>query len=133
MRLTISTQGNTDIIDITEKVIETIEKGKVSEGIVNIFVKGSTAAITTIESDKNLYDDLREVLEKIIPQDKDWRHHKTWGDNNGAAHLRAALIGPSLSVPIVDGQLVLGTWQRIVLLDFDTVPRNREIIINILS
>lgn len=131
--LTFQTRGNTDIVDITDQIIKTVEKNKIKNGIVSLFVKGSTASLTTIEADKNLYEDLRVALEEIIPMKRDWRHHRTWGDDNGGSHLRASLIGPSLTIPIVDGKLTLGTWQKIVLIDFDTSPRQREVYINCLS
>lgn len=131
--LSFQTKGNTDIIDITDRVSEVVEKEKIKDGIVNIFIKGSTAAVTTIETDENLYEDLREVLEEIIPMKKEWQHHQTWGDDNGGAHLRAAIFGPSISIPIINGKLSLGTWQKIVLLDFDTSPRQREVIVSCFS
>ncbi len=133
MILTIATKGHTDIIDITDKISKVVEQEKIKEGVVNIFVKGSTAAVTTIETDENLYDDLRETLDKTIPIDKDWKHHKTWGDDNGGSHLRASIFGPSLTIPINNGQLVLGTWQKIVLIDFDTNSREREVIVTCLA
>jgi secondary thiamine-phosphate synthase enzyme len=133
MILKFNTKGNTDIIDITQKIQEEIENNKIESGSVLIFVKGSTAAITTIESDPNLYQDLREVLEELIPIKRNWKHHQTWNDDNGASHLRASLIGPSLMVPIENSQLILGTWQKIVLIDFDTRPRSREVILKIIS
>src|SRR3972149_9134594 len=102
MILTIHTKGNTDIIDITKEISGVVEKGKVKNGVANVFIKGSTAAITTIEADKNLYEDLKGVLEEIIPMKSNWKHHTTWGDDNGGAHLRATLIGPSISVPIME-------------------------------
>jgi len=133
MIIKIPTKGHTDIIDITDKVAEVVEKEKTKGGIVNIFVKGSTAAVTTIEADENLYDDLREVLDKIMPMGKNWKHHQTWGDDNGGSHLRAALFGPSVTVPVADGRLILGVWQKIVLIDFDTSDRIREVIISCLK
>lgn len=133
MILTVQTKGHTDIIDITDQVAKVVEKEKIKKGIASIFVNGSTAAITTIEADENLYEDLREVLDKIMPMNKDWKHHRTWGDNNGGSHLRAAIFGPSVTVPIINGRLTLGTWQKIVLIDFDTSAREREVIITCLS
>lgn len=133
MILNIHTQGNTDVVDITDEVINAVEKSKVKDGIVSLFVKGSTASLTTIEADENLYKDLREVLEEIIPMNRNWRHHQTWGDDNGGSHLRASLIGPSLIIPITGGKLTLGTWQKIVLIDFDTSQRQREVYINCIN
>jgi len=132
-RIFVDTNGQTDIIDLTEKIYQIIKKKGFQNGVVNLFVIGSTAAITTIEIDKNLYQDLREILEKIIPYQKNYHHHQTWGDDNGASHLRASLFGPSLSFPVINRKPFLGTWQKIVLIDFDTKPRQREVIINFLK
>lgn len=132
MILTFSTKGNTYILDITGEVEEVVEKEKLDEGVVVLFIVGSTAALTTIEADINLYDDFREFLENIIPMGKSWRHHETWGDDNGGSHLRASLIGPSLSIPVVNGKMVLGTWQKIVLVDFDTSSRQRKVVVSLL-
>ncbi len=126
---TVKTRGFTDIVDITGEVLRLAAKEGWENGTLHLFVLGSTAAITTIENDPNLFEDLKEVLEEIAPYKKNWRHHQTWGDDNGAAHIRASLIGPSLSVPVVNGKLYLGTWQKIALIDFDTRPREREILI----
>lgn len=131
--LHIKTKGWTDIVDITQAIQKEVEKEKINDGAVHLFVIGSTASLTTIEDDENLFSDLKEILEKIAPYKKDWQHHKTWGDDNGASHLRASLFGPSLTVPIVNGKLFLGTWQRIVLIDFDTQPREREIIVSLIK
>lgn len=133
MLLTFRTKGHTDIIDITSEVEKVVQKEKVKSGVAVVFVKGSTAAITTIEKDENLYRDLREVLEEIMPIGKAWQHHQTWGDDNGGAHLRACLFGPSVSIPIINSRLSLGTWQKIVLLDFDTSSREREVIVTCLA
>ncbi len=129
----LKTKGWTDIIDITDQIQAEIKTQHWQTGVVNLFVVGSTAALTTIEGDKNLYDDLKETLEKIAPYQKNWQHHQTWGDDNGAAHLRASLIGPSLTIPIINGRLFLGTWQRIVLIDFDTRPRNRDLVLSFIK
>ena len=129
-KITVKTKGFTDIIDITEEIAKLISKANFTEGTLHLFVVGSTASLTTIENDPNLFKDLKEVLEAIAPYKKDWYHHKTWGDDNGASHIRASLIGPSLSVPVVNGKLFVGTWQRIVLIDFDTKPREREILLS---
>lgn len=125
----VKTKGFTDIIDITSSVQKEVKKEKIKEGIVFLFVLGSTASLTTIEDDENLYRDLKEMLEKIAPYQKDYYHHQTWGDDNGASHLRASLFNPSLAIPIKNKKLYLGTWQRVVLIDFDTREREREIII----
>lgn len=128
----VSTKGFTDIVEITGEVQGVIDQGKIKEGVCHLFVIGSTASLTTCEDDENLYEDLKQVLENIAPYKKDWQHHRTWHDDNGAAHVRATLIGPSLTVPIVNGKLVLGTWQKIILIDFDTGPRTRKIVVNLI-
>ena len=127
------TSGFCDIIDITAKVREHIEKEKIKEGLVTVFVSGSTAALTTIEFESGLVQDLKAVVEKLIPSDRRYHHDDRWGDDNGFSHLRAALFGPSLAIPIENGRPVLGTWQQIVLLDFDNRPRTREIMVQLMG
>ena len=130
----LSTGGHTDIIDITDSVRKEVESSSVKEGVVNLFVVGSTAGLTTIEYEPGLVEhDLKEFFEKIAPYNADYKHHGTWHDDNGASHVRASLLKPDLSVPVVDGSLVLGTWQQIVLVDFDTRPRERKIVMQITS
>ena len=102
-------------------------------GLAHLFVIGSTAAITTIEYEKGLLKDIRNILEKIAPEEIDYEHNKAWGDDNGYAHIRASLIKPDLSIPIENGELILGTWQQIVLIDFDNRPRTRKIILKIIK
>jgi secondary thiamine-phosphate synthase enzyme len=132
-KLTEKTQGFCDIIDITAKVQEQIEKEKLQKGLATLFVSGSTAALTTIEYEPGLIQDLKELVERLIPSNKKYHHDDRWGDDNGFSHARASLFGPSLQVPIESGRLVLGTWQQIVLLDFDNRPRTREIVIQIMG
>ena len=132
-KLTQKTQGFCDIIDITAKVREVIEKEKIRRGQVTLFVSGSTAALTTIENESGLVQDLKEFVEKLIPSDRRYHHDARWGDNNGFSHLRASLFGPSLAVPIENGRPLLGTWQQVVLLDFDNRPRTREIIVQLIG
>lgn len=127
------TQGYCDIIDITAKVQGQIQKEKIHRGLATLFVSGSTAALTTIEYEPGLVEDLKELLERFIPSNKKYHHDDRWGDDNGFSHLRAALLGPSLQIPIESGRLLLGTWQQIVLLDFDNRPRTREIMIQIMG
>ena len=133
MKFTISTKGFTDIIDITDKVSKIVRDSKVKEGICLISSPGSTAGITTIEYEEGLIEDLKRTLEKIAPMNTDYEHCKKWGDCNGYAHIRSALLKPFLAVPIENGKLVLGQWQNIVFLDFDNRPREREIIVKIVS
>ena len=132
-KLTQKTQGFCDIIDITAKVRDLIEKEKVQRGQATLFVSGSTAALTTIENESGLVQDLKEFVEKLIPSDRRYHHDERWGDNNGFSHLRASLFGPSLAVPIENGQPLLGTWQQVVLLDFDNRPRTREITVQLIG
>lgn len=133
MRFTIPTKGFTDIIDITDKVSKIVRDSKVKEGICLISSPGSTAGITTIEYEEGLIEDLKRTLEKIAPMSEDYEHCKKWGDCNGYAHIRSALIKPFLAVPIENGKLVLGQWQQIAYLDFDNRPREREIMVKIVS
>jgi secondary thiamine-phosphate synthase enzyme len=127
------TQGHCDIIDITAKVEEHLERQKVRRGLATLFVSGSTASLTTIEYESGILQDLKELLEKLIPSNRKYHHDDRWGDDNGFSHLRASLLGPSLQIPIDDGRLLLGTWQQIVLLDFDNRPRTREIVVQIMG
>ena len=132
-RLKEETQGFCDIINITPKVQDQVERERFQRGLVSLFVSGSTAAITTIEYEPGLIQDLKEFLEKMIPSNKKYHHDDRWGDDNGFSHLRASILGPSLQVPMVAGKLQLGTWQQIVLLDFDNRPRRREILIQMMG
>jgi len=132
-KITFSTKGFCDIIDITESVEKIIKKTKIKNGLVNIFIKGSTAAITTMEYESNLVKDMKELVERLIPQNKFYHHDQTRGDNNGFSHLRASLFSASLTIPLSNGQLELGTWQQIVLLDFDNRPRERQVVLKILG
>jgi len=123
------TKGFTDIINITNDVHHFISKNDCKEGQLLIFIDGSTAAISTIEYEPGLLQDLPELLESIIPMDKRYHHDDTWHDGNGYAHLRSTLIGTSITVPVIGGRVVLGTWQQIILIDFDNGPRNRSVIL----
>jgi len=133
MRLKIATNGNNEIIDITERVLTVVNNSGIKEGLCLISCPGSTTGITTIENDPNLLEDFKDFLEKIIPSDRSYRHDKTWGDANAFSHIRSALIKPFLTVPLENGKLVLGTWQQIVFIDFDSRPRQREILIKIIG
>ena len=131
MKISVSTQGHNDIINLTPEIEKLVKKSGVKEGMVYLFVTGSTAALTTLEYESGLIEDLQMVLEKIVPEGVDYKHHQRWSDHNGAAHLRAALMKPDLIIPIENGELTLGTWQQVVLIDFDERPRTREIIIKV--
>ena len=130
-KFTVSTKGHTDIIDITDEVAEIINKSEVKSGIACVFVSGSTASISTLEFEPNVIKDVKKALEKLAPAGGDYEHHKTWHDDNGSAHVRACLMKPGITVPFENRKLLLGKWQQIVLIDFDTRPREREIIIQI--
>jgi secondary thiamine-phosphate synthase enzyme len=129
--LSLKTSGDTDIIDITSQVSKKVTESGITEGQVLIFVPGSTSAITTIEYEIGVVQDFKEAVERLAPEGIFYRHDARWGDGNGYAHVRAALLGPSLTVPLVNGCLALGTWQQIVLIDFDNRPRDREILLHI--
>lgn len=130
--LKIKTKGNTDIIDITEKIQQVVSKSEIESGIVNIFVIGSTAGITTIEFEPNLVKDFQEFFENTIPKG-DYHHNETWNDDNGHSHIRASLLKPDLNIPFTNNQLILGNWQQIVLVDFDTRERERELVVTIVK
>lgn len=127
----VHTEGFNDIIDITGMVQNNLDKSEFSEGNVLVFVPGATAGITTIEFEPGLLKDYPEFMEKIIPSDKNYHHDMTWHDGNGFSHVRAALQGASFQVPFKDGELLLGTWQQIILVDFDNRGRNRKVITQI--
>jgi secondary thiamine-phosphate synthase enzyme len=132
-KLSEKTSGFCDVIDITAKVLEHIATEKIHRGLVTLFVAGSTAALTTVEHEPGLVQDLKEFVEKLIPSDRKYHHDDRWGDDNGFSHLRASLFGPSLAIPIENGRPLLGTWQQVVLLDFDNRPRTREIIVQLIG
>jgi len=133
-KLKVQTRGDCDIVDITEQVSETIAKSGISNGTVTVFNVGSTAGITTTEYEPGLVNhDMAEAFEKIAPRNSRYEHEKTWHDDNGHAHVRASVLGPSLTIPVADGQMTLGTWQQIVLVDFDTQPRTRTVICQIVG
>lgn len=129
----LETKAGTDIVDITPKVSEILAKSEINSGMACIFVPGSTASISTLEYEPNLVKDMERALEKIAPEKGEYEHHKTWGDDNGFSHVRACLLKPGLSVPFENKKLILGTWQQIVLLDFDTRDRERRIIVQVIG
>ena len=133
-KIKVKTHGNCHIVDVTDEVTQAVQGSEIHNGTVTVFNVGSTASVTTIEFEPGLVNcDIDAALEKIAPQNGYYEHEKTWHDDNGHAHVRASLLGPSLTVPIVDSQLTLGTWQQIVLIDFDTRPRTRTIICQIIG
>lgn len=129
----LDTKGDTEIINITDNVQEAVTETKLSNGTVTVFVPGSTGGITTVEYEPGLVEDLKVFFEKIAPKTGHYEHNIRWKDGNGYAHVRASLIGPSLSCPFVSKKLQLGTWQQIIFIDFDNRPRSREIILQIIG
>jgi secondary thiamine-phosphate synthase enzyme len=135
--LRIETEGEGQIVDLTEGVLAVVRQSEVSQGVVSVFVTGSTAAITTMEYEPGGVEDLRETLERLVPRSRpggsDYAHNVRNNDDNAHAHVRASLVGPSEAVPLIGGRLVLGTWQQLVLIDFDDRPRRREVHVQVLS
>jgi secondary thiamine-phosphate synthase enzyme len=129
----VATQGFNDIHDITRRVAEIVKRAKLANGILTVFVPGSTAGVTTIEYEDGALADLRKAIERLAPEGIHYDHDRRWGDGNGFSHVRAALLGPSLSVPVANGKLQLGTWQQIVLVDFDNRSRQRDVVVQIVG
>jgi secondary thiamine-phosphate synthase enzyme len=132
-QIRVSTEGDGDIIDITRGVHEVIDTSGIEDGIVAVFVAHSTAAIALIEYEQGGVEDLRELMERLVPSDAGYHHNRTAGDTNAHAHLRAAVIGPSETVPLKGGRLQTGTWQQFVLLDFDDQPRERTVMVQVIG
>ena len=126
-------KGNCDIIDITSQVARNVEESEVDNGIVTLFISGSTAGVTTIEYEPRLLSDFKSMWDRLMPRNIPYEHDKTWGDGNGHSHVRASTLGASLTIPFVNKRLTLGTWQQIVFVDFDNRPRSRRIVIQILG
>jgi secondary thiamine-phosphate synthase enzyme len=129
----IATKGFNDMIDVTPMIAQRLAVNRLAEGLVNIFVSGSTAGLTTIEYEPGLVEDFSRLMEKLAPSNIPYYHDKRWGDGNGFSHVRASLIGPSLNVPFSGSKLSLGTWQQIVLVDFDNGPRTRTILLQFIG
>ena len=132
-QIKISSKSENDIIDITEQVADAISESGISNGTITVFVSGSTGAITTIEYEPGLVKDFPEMLSRIAPDDINYEHEQRWHDGNGRSHVKASLVGPSLTVPFKDGQLLLGTWQQIVFLELDTRARTRNLVLQIIG
>jgi secondary thiamine-phosphate synthase enzyme len=131
--ISLSTKGFSDILDITHHVDAVINRSGIKNGLVTVFCPGSTGAVTTIEYESGVLRDLQKAIEKIIPSNIPYEHDKRWGDGNGFSHVRAALMKPSLTIPLIKGKLVLGTWQQIVFIDFDNRRRERGLLVHILG
>ena len=132
-RFRVSTQGHCDVIDVTGEVTRVVRESRVRHGIVNVAGQGSTLGITTLEFESGCVTDLRRALDAIAPETSDYAHNARWGDNNGYAHLRSALVGTARSFSLVEGELGVGTWQQIVFCDFDERPRQREILVTVVG
>ena len=131
--ITFQSKGNCDIIDITSQVAQDVAESGISNGTITLFVGGSTAGITTIEYEPRLLNDFKNMWDRLIPQNIPYEHNKTWGDGNGHSHVRASVLGASLTIPFVNKRLTLGTWQQIAFVDFDNRPRSRKIILQIMG
>ncbi len=131
--VSLKTRGFNDIIDLTGHVSRIVEKSQVQNGLVTVFCPGSTGAITTIEYESGVLEDLKRAIERIAPAGIPYQHDQRWGDGNGFSHVRAALMKPSLSIPLMDGRVALGTWQQVVFIDFDNRERRRKIIVQVVG
>ncbi len=131
--LHLQTQGHTHVLDITDAVQQVVAESGLRQGIATLFVPHSTCGLSTIEYEPGCVQDLQRLFEEWIPADRDYAHNLRWGDGNGHAHLRATMLGPSLTIPFVDGRLTLGTWQQVILVDFDIRPRQRRVVVQLLG
>jgi secondary thiamine-phosphate synthase enzyme len=131
--ISLSTKGFTDILDITDKVTAIVAESAVQNGLVNVFCSGSTGSITTIEYESGVINDLKKAIERIAPSNIPYEHDRRWGDGNGFSHVRAALMKPSLTIPVINGRLTLGTWQQIVFMDFDNRGRERKVVVQVMG
>ncbi len=131
--ISLTTQGNADVRDITDEVTRAISRSGLASGTATIFCPSSTSALTTIEYESGAVSDLRRLFDEIVPPDREYAHNERWHDGNGHSHVRAALLGPSLTIPFVDGQLTLGTWQQVIYVDFDNRPRQRKLFVQLIG
>jgi len=133
LSLELSTRGDADIYDITDQLARQVAQSGIRNGTVTIFCPSSTSALTTIEYESGALSDLRRLFDEIVPQNREYSHNARWHDGNGHSHVRAALLGPSLTIPFVNGELTLGTWQQVIYLDFDNRPRRRELVLQVMG
>ena len=131
--ITLNTAGHCDIHDVTRRVADAVQETKLTDGIVTVFTPSSTSALTTIEYESGALADLERLFDEIVPVGREYRHNERWGDGNGHSHARAALLGPSITIPIVNGNLTLGTWQQVIFLDFDNRSRSRRLIVQVMG
>ena len=132
-RIELRSEGFTDIIDITGELTRILSESGLSEGLLTVFVPGSTGSITTIEYEDGVVSDLKDALERLVPSNKEYKHDRRWGDGNGFSHVRAALMKPGLTIPFTSGELTLGTWQQVVFMDFDNKPRQRRLVVQVIG
>lgn len=132
-QITLRTRGDGDIVDITREVAEAVAGSEINSGTVTVFIAGSTAGVTTVEYEPGLVADLQNLWERIAPRDIEYQHDRRWHDGNGHSHVRASLLGASLVVPFQNGQLILGTWQQIIVVDFDNRARSRQVVLQIMG
>jgi len=132
-KLKFSTQGDCDIVDITDEIARELVKSRFKQGTVTIFSVGSTAAVTTCEYEPGLVGDIKDLFQALIPRNKSYKHNAAWQDGNGHSHLRASLLGASLTIPFTEAKLVLGTWQQVIFIDFDNRPRRREVVLQFIG
>ncbi len=133
LTLQLNTRGQADVHDLTDQIADSLTGTDIQTGTVTVFCPSSTSAVTTIEYESGAVSDLRRLFDEILPVNREYAHNARWGDGNGHSHIRAALLGPSLTVPFVDQHLVLGTWQQIIYVDFDVRPRSRQIILQVMG
>jgi secondary thiamine-phosphate synthase enzyme len=131
--ISLRTQGNADIHDITNQIANAVSKSGLTAGLATVFCPSSTSALTTIEYESGALSDLRRLFDEIIPADREYAHNERWHDGNGHSHVRAALLGPSITIPFIDSQLTLGTWQQVIYVDFDLRPRQRELVVQLVG
>lgn len=131
--ISLNSHGNADIHDITDQIAAILSKSGLKAGTVTVFCPSSTSALTTIEYESGAVSDLKRLFEEIIPQNREYAHNARWQDGNGHSHVRAALLGPSLTIPFVEGQLTLGTWQQVIYVDFDNKPRRRDLVVQLIG
>jgi secondary thiamine-phosphate synthase enzyme len=132
-RIGLQTQGECDIIDITPHVQQQLAESGIADGVATVFITGSTAGVTTIEYEPGLVSDFKAMWERVVPREIQYAHDSRWGDGNGYSHVRASLLGASLAVPVNEGRLMLGTWQQIVVVDFDNRPRSRQVLVQFMG
>ena len=131
--ISLRTQGNADIHDITNQIANAVSKSGLTAGLATFFCPSSTSGLTTIEYESGALSDLRRLFDEIIPADREYAHNERWHDGNGHSHVRAALLGPSITIPFIDSQLTLGTWQQVIYVDFDNRPRQRELVVQLIG